>query len=164
VHDDDATSAHSTTAATAVPLKISDITWDAKATSLSAATTVYNFEVATTHTYFVGTESGGVWVHNSCAGPSESGNPVVIGRGMGRVTQYANDNGFDYYTPTSNYGGDLGLQLNGNQEWLDGVMDTGRQIVDIGYPPEDTGGSVFFQLEQESTTGYPWLTFVNPGY
>jgi hypothetical protein len=66
VHDDDATSAHSTTAATAVPLKISDITWDAKATSLSAATTVYNFEVASTHTYFVGSKLGGVWVHNDC--------------------------------------------------------------------------------------------------
>jgi hypothetical protein len=28
---------------------------------------VYNFEVANTHTYFVGAESGGVWVHNICA-------------------------------------------------------------------------------------------------
>jgi hypothetical protein len=30
---------------------------------------VYNFEVANTHTYFVGTELGGVWVHNACPDP-----------------------------------------------------------------------------------------------
>lgn len=27
--------------------------------------TVYNFEVANSHTYFVGTENGGTWVHNA---------------------------------------------------------------------------------------------------
>jgi hypothetical protein len=73
VHDDDATSAHSTTAAIMPPLKISDITWDTKATSLSTATTVYNFEVASTHTYFVGSKLGGVWVHNSCEVPTDLG-------------------------------------------------------------------------------------------
>gem|GEM_PF-5121361 len=36
----------------------------------STATTVYNFEVASTHTYFVGSKLGGVWVHNACGVPN----------------------------------------------------------------------------------------------
>jgi hypothetical protein len=66
VHDADATAPGTKSATITPPLKISDITWDTKATSLSTATTVYNFEVASTHTYFVGSKLGGVWVHNNC--------------------------------------------------------------------------------------------------
>ena len=43
--------------------------------SLEERQTVYNFEVAGTHTYFVGT--GGVWAHNGCAGISK-----VVNSGM----------------------------------------------------------------------------------
>jgi hypothetical protein len=47
-------------------VKVDSIVWDAKATTPSTATIVYNFEVANAHTYFVGKEAGGVWVHNNC--------------------------------------------------------------------------------------------------
>ncbi len=52
----------------------------AKIVGIEAAgeATVYNFEVAETHTYFVGATSGGLWVHNDCIAPEE---PPVNGRG-----------------------------------------------------------------------------------
>jgi hypothetical protein len=76
VHDADATAPGIKSATITPPLTISDITWDTKATSLSTATTVYNFEVASTHTYFVGSELGGVWVHNDCG---SGGSPTLDG-------------------------------------------------------------------------------------
>jgi hypothetical protein len=38
-------------------------------------TTVYNFVVEDTHTYFVGTANGGVWVHNDCVSLYRSVSP-----------------------------------------------------------------------------------------
>gem|GEM_PF-1918587 len=47
-------------------LNITSITWEAEAPTTTTSRPVYNFEVANTHTYFVGAGWGGVWVHNSC--------------------------------------------------------------------------------------------------
>ena len=38
----------------------------------STAQTVYNFTVADDHTYFVGRQNGGLWVHNSCFTPDQA--------------------------------------------------------------------------------------------
>ncbi len=45
-------------------LTVSGLNLHPEATSESTATRVYNFTVANTHTYFVGTTHQGVWVHN----------------------------------------------------------------------------------------------------
>jgi hypothetical protein len=44
------------------------VTFKPEATTVLGDTEVYNFEVANTHTYFVGKINGGVWVHNDCIG------------------------------------------------------------------------------------------------
>ena len=49
------------------------------------AETVYNFEVADSHTYFVG--ESGIWAHNSCSGAAGAG---ARKRGPGNV---ANEKG-----------------------------------------------------------------------
>ena len=48
---------------------VTSVTWDDLHSDLIARPMVYNFEVADTHTYFVGKDLGGVWVHNGCAEP-----------------------------------------------------------------------------------------------
>ncbi len=48
-------------------LTVSELNLHPEATSLAAATRVYNFTVEDTHTYFVGTIHHGVWVHNEGA-------------------------------------------------------------------------------------------------
>jgi hypothetical protein len=44
----------------------------------SPRATVYNFEVADNHTYFVGNSGRGLWVHNASAGSPIPGNPRFI--------------------------------------------------------------------------------------
>ena len=58
-------------------VKVDSIVWNARATTPSAAPIVYNFEVAATHTYFVGTVLGGVWVHNNCSGLGDLTNEEI---------------------------------------------------------------------------------------
>jgi hypothetical protein len=61
---------------------------------------VYNFEVAETHTYFVGTELGGIWMHNTCGPPSEGqevqrlfgNNAIDEGGSWTREDMYGMDN------------------------------------------------------------------------
>ncbi len=47
------------------PLVVKGVDWQ-RAKSGTKPYTVYNFEVAGSHTYFVGKDNGGAWVHNSC--------------------------------------------------------------------------------------------------
>jgi hypothetical protein len=54
------------TASKSTTVTVTGITWRPEATTLLAETEVYNFEVSNTHTYFVGANDGGIWVHNAC--------------------------------------------------------------------------------------------------
>jgi hypothetical protein len=109
------------------PLKISDITWDTKATSLSTATTVYNFEVASTHTYFVGTESGGVWVHNACD---------IEGAGGGRNIALGLEDNLENFASSPGINGDT---------WRDwGTDDFTGQFLSVVSDPDN---NVFFNLD-----------------
>ena len=45
---------------------VTSVIWDSRRSDLVAQPMVYNFEVANSHTYFVGKELGGIWVHNDC--------------------------------------------------------------------------------------------------
>ena len=47
------------------PLVVQGVDWQ-RAKDGTNPFTVYNFEVAGDHTYFVGKDNGGVWVHNAC--------------------------------------------------------------------------------------------------
>jgi hypothetical protein len=52
--------------------------------SLPQHITVYNFEVETAHTYFVGKTAA--WVHNACTGPLGVGDDVLIPRSDGTIS------------------------------------------------------------------------------
>lgn len=54
------------------PLLVKGIDWQ-RAKDGAKLFTVYNFEVTGSHTYFVGKDNGGAWVHNSCG--SDIANP-----------------------------------------------------------------------------------------
>ena len=47
------------------PLVVKGVDWQ-RAKAGTKPFTVYNFEVAGSHTYFVGKDNGGAWVHNAC--------------------------------------------------------------------------------------------------
>ncbi len=47
------------------PLVVKGVDWQ-RAKDGTKPFTVYNFEVADSHTYFVGSDNGGAWVHNAC--------------------------------------------------------------------------------------------------
>jgi hypothetical protein len=99
-------------------LTVTGITWRPEATTLLAETEVYNFEVSNTHTYFVGTENGGVWVHNACCtdianGLQDAGNPGEVYRleldpdkVVGPANDLGNGKGWNYhdvlYDPDTN--------------------------------------------------------------
>jgi hypothetical protein len=77
------------TAGTSTPgpstTSVTRVTFKPEATTVLGDTEVYNFEVANTHTYFVGKINGGVWVHNDCRGGvykllDELGNVMRTGR------------------------------------------------------------------------------------
>ncbi len=80
------------------PLAVKSVTWERK----RAGFTVYNFEVeplsakegdgATTHSYFVGREGSGAWVHNAEYLAPKA--PKQVTPGTARLTgQYVNDLG-----------------------------------------------------------------------
>ena len=77
------------------PLAVKSVTWERK----RAGFTVYNFEVeplnakegdgATTHSYFVGRESSGAWVHNASTYETS---PVSMSQAVKREADFVDDN------------------------------------------------------------------------
>ena len=56
--------------------------------------TVYNFEVQDDHTYFVGTASGGAWVHNDCVADAKAALKALIRKGEdGKIVHLAPSRG-----------------------------------------------------------------------
>ena len=75
------------------PLMVQKVSWQ-RARSGTKPFTVYNLEVANSHTYFVGTASGGAWVHNGVSSvPSRGwGNSREYRDAVDRLKQSGKDN------------------------------------------------------------------------
>jgi YD repeat-containing protein len=75
--------------------------------------------------------------------------PVVIGEDMrNRVIPFAQQNGFDYYKPGPSLGNQA-ADLAANQAWMQGIVNQGRIVIDIGRAPGRVDPSVFYLAESE---------------
>jgi hypothetical protein len=91
---------------------------------------------------------------------------VVIDEDMGRVSQFASDNGYETM-PTLPEDMSYSDKMSANRAWINGCMDEGCTIVDIGpapnnprYPGYPYISSPFYAMEQADLAGRNYLRWI----
>jgi hypothetical protein len=141
-------------------LTVGTVTWqrDTGSTDPNAfhGGTVYNFEVAGTHTYAVGTVDGGVWVHNACGkGPLllvDENVPPQLAAELEKL-------GFNAVSAERAFGGQ-GMQ---DADMIPLLRDWGAQIItkNMGHFPAELRLLDHIPGNDVGTTGQ-WLKHLGP--
>jgi len=91
---------------------------------------------------------------------------VVIGEDMARVSKFASDNGYETMPKLPE---DLSYsqKMSANRAWINGCMDEGCTIIDIGPAPNNPGypnypyiSSPFYAMEQVDLAGRNYLRWI----
>jgi len=116
------------------PLVVKGVDWQ-RAKDGTNPFTVYNFEVAGSHTYFVGKDNGGAWVHNQCAPRARfevTPDGTAIPTSKAELEQGFQDGGFNSYpnTRTPEPGTNYVDPANGNiYRVMDGAGSNGPRLM-----------------------------------